>query len=150
MEILLLKDVKGLGQAGDIITISDGHARNFLIPNGLACFADEQTKRRAKDASTAKSGAIKKSEERTRKLAKKLGKETFEFSLSANEEGNLYAGLQENEILSRIKETFTALPNGSEIKNYSPIKTIREHTVSVELLSGVTAQVKMIINKADA
>ena len=77
MEILLLKDVKGLGQAGDIITISDGHARNFLIPNGLACFADEQTKRRAKDASTAKSGAIKKSEERTRKLAKKLGKETL-------------------------------------------------------------------------
>ena len=150
MEILLLKDVKGLGVAGGVAVVSDGYARNFLIPKGLARFADTRIRKEIEKQKNTKKTSEDKVKAQMQKLAVELNGEKFELALPASKEGRLYAGLKKEEILSKIKETTPKLPDQAEIKNYSSIKITGEHDINVEVLSGIFSKIKLIIRKADA
>lgn len=141
MKVILLKDVKGLGQRGEVLEAADGYARNFLIPRHLAEIADE-----------AKVVSLREKEQREEKhdvrerkalenLVKKLKNETFSFERPADELGHFYVGLKPEEILSTIKDRGFLLPERVLMVDYSPIKTAGVYIVTLKLNFEIKTQI---------
>jgi large subunit ribosomal protein L9 len=108
MKVVLLKDVKGLGEIGKVLEVARGYARNYLLPRKLAKFASswELAEIRTKEAKTEKQSQKAKNLSKT--LAAELSGQAFEFVLPADSAGHLYAGLKESEIFAKIREQATA------------------------------------------
>lgn len=151
MEVVLLKDLKGVGRAGDVANVSDGYARNFLIPQRLASVADQ---RAVREAQTRRQKVQMRSTAQialAAKLAKKLRGQSLEFALPADGKGHLYAGLKESEILAKIKAREATLPSSAKLVDYSPIKKVGDHKTVLNLdseVAGINITVKAIRNNA--
>lgn len=150
MRIVLLKDIKKLGRAGEVVEVADGFARNLLIPKGLARFADEQTISEIKSKLEALASKQEKGIAAARELAQKLNGAEFEFSLPASPSGRLYASLKESDILDKIRKKYPQLPIQTKLIDPTPIKSAGSHEVKLELVLGVTTVVKLVINPVDA
>lgn len=139
MKVILRKDVKGIGRTGDVKEVSDGHARNFLIPGGLARLADEKSIKEIKASSERSQETAQNAIKEAKAMAAGLSGKVFTFSLPAAEKGHLYAGLKESEISARISEGKASQPeNQIKIVDYSPIKTVGSHKVRLKVGSAVT------------
>src|SRR3989344_2528204 len=144
MKLILTKDVKKVGKKDDVVDVSEGYARNFLLRNKLAEVLTDTALRQIKD--TRKRNESKAQSE-ARELAGQLNKLTsqvYHFTLPGDKNGHLYAGLKESEILAKITEGGTTLKSRITLVDYSPIKTAGEHQIKVEAL-GVVKNVKISI-----
>ena len=110
MKLVLQKQVQGLGNTGDIVIVKDGYARNALIPQGLAKFADSKA---LKESEALQKKAAAAENERLEKLSKQLeavnGK-TFTISAKADEKSNLFGSVSRKDVLDLVNAgggTFT-------------------------------------------
>ncbi len=131
MQIILLSDVSGIGKKSDIKNVAEGHARNFLIPRGLAA---EATPTRVKSVLTEKTR--QEGEQKIQKdlLAKNLAaleSITLTVVATANEKGHLFKGIHALDIAAAIKAQtrIDIPPEAIELPN--PIKEIGEHEIAV-------------------
>lgn len=132
MKIILSKDVKGLGRLGDIVDVSDGYARNFLIRQDFGKAADKISLGQIVKTAEQKQKKIEIASEKSAAAAKRLAGKTFEFFLPADEKGHLYAGLKEPEIIARIKVREPDTPDDAQIVDYSPLKETGEHAITLK------------------
>lgn len=148
MKLILIKDVKDLGMAGDIITVKSGYGRNYLLPQKYAVMA-------TRDA-LKKIGAIKvdaenvrnvKLEEYKAKLAK-ISVMTLTFQRKADENGSLYGSVSEYDIIDAIKEKGIEI-NKSNINIEKHIKEIGDSEVQVSFGSDLTATVIVTVVKEE-
>ncbi len=146
MKVILLHNIRGIGQIGDIKDVSDGYARNFLLPRKMAKAAD--------------TGAVKESEslkkrlqetlelERTQALAiaEKLKDVTLELAEKANASGKLFAAVGRKEIAQKLKSTtgYDVAEDSIIIQEHA-IKTVGDHTVELELTKEVKVPLKVIV-----
>ncbi len=144
MKVILIKDVAGLGQQGDVKEVASGYARNFLFPKNLA---EAATDEKIKLVQEKKAKAAKEAEfdlANTQKLAQRLEGQTVEISAKASNEGTLYAAVSPAKI-AKVLQT-----KGIEIKKQQikaeHIKEIGEHEISIELSHGLEATITLIIN----
>ncbi|MBL7045897.1 MAG: 50S ribosomal protein L9 [Parcubacteria group bacterium] len=146
MKVILIKDVSGVGVKDDIKVVSDGHAMNFLIPNGLAEFA---TDKRIKEVGELKREQAKEDKEREDTLIKNmalLNKVSIEIKQEANEKGHLFKGISQADIAKRLKkETGITIPHAS-IQLKAPIKETGEFAIEVENRGG-KGVFKLVISK---
>ena len=93
MKVILIQDVDNLGKIGDSVNVKNGYARNFLIPNKLALFANDQNMKSIE--SMLKQQELKNAKERSNleSLSKVLDKVTLKFELKAGEEGKLFGSV---------------------------------------------------------
>lgn len=148
MQIILLKDVKGVGRLGDIVQVLDGYGRNFLLPRNLAKFAD-------KDSISQAVAEKKKADELAieiqnleSKLVENLTGLRLEFSLPADKKGHLYTSLKETEILAKIRKgRDSKLADQARLVDYSPLKTVGLHPAILKLGSKL-AEINIFINAA--
>ena len=138
MKVVIIRDLKGVGRAGDIVEVPDGYGRNFLIPKSYAKFAD---------STTVQEISRKKADE---KLSKILGKIELIFSLPATPEGSLYSGLKESEILAKIKNREPRLSPQAKLADYQPIKKTGDHSVILLINLKSRIEIKIIINSKNA
>lgn len=145
MNIILVKDVKGVGRSGQAKEVAEGFARNFLIPKKLAVIGTEAVLK-------SKQAEISKTEERLQGQAeaaagalKNLAGRVYHFTLSADKNGHLYAGLKESEILAKIRQGAQTLPKILKLASYSPIKATGNHEVTVEMAGVGSAKTKVSI-----
>ena len=145
MKVILLKEVQGLGRAGDIKQVSDGYARNFLIPQGLADVLTKHTLGML-EAQKMKKVRSEKSEARSKKLlAKKINGKIFTIQVKADEKGTLYAGIDAKAVAQELnKQGFKLEP--SEVKLKEAMKKIGEYEVGLEL-GEEKAKIKLNIEK---
>lgn len=144
MKVILLKDVKDLGKESDVKEVASGHARNFLIPQGLAIEATEKAiaEAEAKQAKAAKQAEADLTQ--AEDIVSKLEGQTIEISLKASDEGTLYAAVSPAKVAGALKEKgFAVLKD--QITT-SDIKEIGEHEVTINLDHGLEARVTLIIN----
>ncbi len=144
MQVILLKDVPDLGEKGEIKEVALGHARNFLIPQGLV---KEATAEAVKEVESKKEKEAKVAEQdlvKTEELVQKLEGQTVEISAKASEEGTLYAGLSSSKIATALKN------KGFEVRanqiSATDIKELGEHEIVVNLDHGLEAKITLIIN----
>ena len=145
MKVILIQDVKKLGKKGDIVEVSDGYARNFLIPQGLV---EEGTKTK-----------IKETEEKTVRQAKKIDREKEQAELTkARLEGRevtikvkagtgdkLFGAVTAKEISDILQKEFGVSIDKKKIEIVEPIKHLGEHTVRLKIYPSVQAEVKLIV-----
>ncbi|WP_375625020.1 50S ribosomal protein L9 [Bartonella sp. MU37NMGALS] len=145
MDIILLERIPRLGQMGDIISVKDGYARNFLLPQGKALRANEANKKHfeIQRAQLEARNLERKSE--AQKVAEKLDGQSFIVVRSAGETGQLYGSVSTRDIAEIITdEGFSIGRNQVELNH--PIKMIGLHTITLSLHPEV--QISVIINVA--
>ncbi|WP_317993040.1 50S ribosomal protein L9 [Bartonella gliris] len=145
MDIILLERIPRLGQMGDIVSVKDGYARNFLLPQGKALRANEANKKHfeIQRAQLEARNLERKSE--AQKIAEKLDGQSFIVVRSAGETGQLYGSVSTRDIAEIItNEGFSIGRNQVELNH--PIKTIGLHTITLSLHPEV--QISVIVNVA--
>ena len=144
MKVVLLKDVKGSGKAGDVIEAKDGYAKNFLIKNGLAKFADasalNENKAQKKAAEFHREEQLKKNKELRIALN---GKEvTLKVKTGAN--GKFFGSVTSKEIAEELYKIGFDIDKKKIILD-SNIKTAGEYSVNVKISPEETAKIKLIV-----
>lgn len=133
MKVILLKDVAGIGQKGNVKNVSDGYAMNFLIPQKLAEAASEKKiDELAKQQSELKAAAEKRAAEWT-EHAKRLSGSSVTLRTDANEKGQLYQQVHEAAIATRVaKELGITIPANAFVLG-SPIKSLGRADIEIRL-----------------
>ena len=145
MKIILLQDVKKIGMKGEIKEVSDGHARNFLLPQNLAILATPKAIENFKKQVEAARQKAEKDLQATQNLASRLDGEEVRLKARASKDGKLFGGISAAQIVAALnKKGFIILKN--QIVIFEPIKTIGEHRVSVQLAHGLETEITILID----
>ena len=147
MRVLLLKDIKRLGNAGQIKEVADGYARNYLIPRGLAVLATPGAKRRTE----VQQAIAKQREDRVRTdgeaLTERLSETTLTFKVMASDKGRLYGSVTTADIAAQIEKQTGHPVDKRKVQLDEPIRLLGSHQVPVRLLPGVTAEVTVVVEQ---
>lgn len=149
MEVILREDVLGVGDIGEKVSVKAGYARNYLVPQGLAV---ETGSRRAKTVAheLRQIEAKKKSLlAGAQEIADKIEKTEVELSLRVGKGGKVFGSVSSKDIASKLQAADFDIDRRRVLLE-EPIKKIGTHFVSVKLHPEVKAQLKVVIEKADA
>jgi len=142
MEVVLLEDVEGLGKAGELKTVKDGFARNYLIPRGLAVIADKKKKRDIEH----KKRMVEEMQKRKLKNAEALKKRLEELSVTipavAGEEDKLHGAITKEKIAEAINAHGIPVDKNQVLLD-EPIKTLGIFNVRIKIHKDVEATVKV-------
>ena len=143
MVVILLKDVKGTGKAGEVVKVSDGYARNRLIPKGLA---KEATEGNIRNLEKQKEIADEKRAEQkaaAQKQAEKINEITLTIRSKGGESGKLFGSITSKDIADALQEQENIKVDKKKIVLDSPIKQTGSSEVTVKLFPEVTAVLKI-------
>ena len=145
MVVILNTDVKGTGKAGDVVTVSDGFARNMLLKRGLAVEATDNNIRMLENKK--KKEAEKKAEEKAaaEELGKKLEALCIEIETKAGEGGKLFGSITSMDIANALKDQHGVEIDKKKIILDSPIKQEGTYTLAVKLYPEVQGKLKVKI-----
>lgn len=146
MIVILNRDIKGTGKAGDVVNVSDGYARNMLLPKGYATEATEGNIRSLKKQKAI--AAEKKAEEKAaaQQTAEKIGKVSVEIKTKAGEGGRIFGSITSKDIADALKAQHNITVDKKKILLDSPIKQTGEITVEIKLYTDVNAKLKVVVN----
>ena len=145
MIVILNRDIKGTGKAGDVVKVSDGYARNMLIPRG---YAKEATEGNIKSLEKQKAiAAEKKAEEKAaaQALAEKIGELSVTIETKAGDGGRIFGSITSKDIADALKEQHKITVDKKKIQLDNPIKAVGELTVNIKLYTEVNAALKVIV-----
>ncbi|MCD7797446.1 MAG: 50S ribosomal protein L9 [Clostridiales bacterium] len=140
MKVILKQDVKSLGKKGDLVNVSDGYARNFLFPKGLAVQADSAAMNDFNNKESAKKFHKQEEIKSAQIDADKLNDKTFKVKARAGANGKLFGSVTSKDISKQIKEQIGIDVDKRKIV-MEDIKTFGTVTVSVKVYQGITAQI---------
>ncbi len=145
MKVVLLKDVKNVGKRDDILTVSDGYARNFLFPQKLAAEAtpgalkEIQRKRAAQDAREAELKAEAQAK------AELLKNKVIVLQVKCGEKGRLYGSVTSAEVAEALEKQHGVKADKRKIDLGEPIREVGIREISVWLYAGITTKMKLDI-----
>jgi len=137
VQVLLRRDVKGIGRRGDIVTVSSGHARNYLIPNGLAVEATDGAVEQA--ATVKKSRAVREAADResARAIATAFAETPLIITAKAGATGKLFGSVTAADIVEAVERQFHVVVERKHVSIEHPIREVGTHSVSVALFADV-------------
>lgn len=147
MKVILKADVKGNGKKGEIINVSDGYARNFLFPKGLATEANAQAMNEYNNAVASKEHHDKVLRESAEASKKILDKAEIVVVAKAGSGGRLFGSVTSKEIAAEIKKNLNIDIDKKKIVLDADIKAFGTFTVPVKLYSGITANLKVRVTE---
>lgn len=147
MKVVLLEDVRGSGKKGALVNVSDGYARNFLFPRGLAKEANAQVMNELKNAEDAKAYRVKKETEEAKKAAQAIDGKTVSFFSKAGQGGRLFGSVTAKEISDELKKTFHVDVDKRKIALDGDIKAFGTFPCEVKLYSGVSAKIYVMVGE---
>jgi len=140
MKIILLQDVRGIGRKYDIKEISNGYARNFLLPRNLAKIASKEA---LKELEAQKRSWEKQTETlrlELKKIQDKLVKNPLIFKLKIREGDKAFGSITKKDIEEKLDENI-------KVNLKQPIKTLGEHEIEIDLEKGVVGKIKIRVEK---
>jgi large subunit ribosomal protein L9 len=147
-EAVLLKEVDGLGEAGDAVDVSPGYLRNYLVPRKLAQPATkgalEEARRRLERAEAEERQAAERADEN----AALLGKTVLTIQHQAGEDGKLFGSVTSKEIADAIQAARGLKVDRKKIRLEEPLRETGTYMVEIEVGGGKTASVKTIVAEA--
>jgi large subunit ribosomal protein L9 len=143
MKVILTKEVADLGHRGDVVDVSDGYARNYLVPRSLAVKASDGALRRADAMRLAREEAERKARSDAEELAGNLSGSRVVVAARAGDEGKLYGSIAAHDIADAV-EKFTGIAIDQRIvKVDKPIKDIGLHEVTLMPHADVSFQLTL-------
>jgi large subunit ribosomal protein L9 len=146
-EVILRESVTNLGHPGDIVTVSPGYARNYLVPRGIAYFATEGNKRRIAQEKARLEAADAARVAAAQEVAAKLEPVSLTFSARVGEEGKLFGSVTSADIVEQLKS------QGFDIEKRmidlaEPIRALGVYKVGVRLHADVRPEIKVWVIKS--
>ena len=147
MKVILTEDVKSLGRKGEIVEVSDGYARNFILKTkkGIEANGKNLNDLKLKKASEAK--IAQEQYEAAQELGKKIEAGKIEVSIKTGEGGKAFGSVSSKEIAQEVKAQMGLEIDKKKVQLKEPIKTIGTQSVPVKLHPKVTAQLKVIVTE---
>lgn len=142
MRIILLKDVPGLGQRGEIKDAKDGYARNYLLPRGLAAEATAGNLRSLEGQKRAVNDRTQRARGEAEELASQLSQTAIEIKVRAGEGGRLFGAVTAQNIADALAKQGVRVSK-RQVDLDDPIKTAGFYKVPIRITQGVVAQVDL-------
>jgi len=147
MEVLLLKNVPGVGSAGQIKKVNDGYARNYLLPRKLAVPASGGAVKQAETIKAAAARRDAKTLGEVQELARQLGQITLTFRAKAGEGDRLFGSITAGDIADALARDQRITVDKRKIELDVPLKDLGERQIAIKLHPEVTAQVTVVVER---
>lgn len=141
MKVVLLQDVKGSGKKGELVSVSDGYARNFLFPRNLAKEANAQAMNELKNAADSKKFKIEQDIAQANSAKEKLEAKTIVIHAKSGTNGKLFGSVTAKEISNEIKQRYHVNVDKRKISIVGEIKQYGAYDCEVKLYNGITAKI---------
>lgn len=145
MEVVLLKDVKRLGKAGEVRQVADGYARNYLIPNGLAQPASAGAVREAQDQAAVQARRVAREQVQAQSIAEALSGLALSFRARAGETGRLYGSITSADIATEIARQTGKAVDRRKIVLEEPIRDLGTYRVPIRFSGDITAEIQVTV-----
>lgn len=149
MRVILKEDIKTLGKKGDIVEVSDGYARNYLLPRALVVEADEGTIKKTKEQKKGKEIRKKREKEEAQALAEKISKTTIIIKRKAGEDGQLYGSVTTKDIAQELQSQAKIKVDKRKINLAESIRYIGNINVNVKVHREVEASFTVKVEVAE-
>lgn len=147
MNVILLKDVKGIGKKGQIVSVKDGYGMNYLIPNGLAVM---ESKRSVEILEKQKADQAQKEAENKAKaeeIKKQLEKITVEFTANCGEDGRMFGTISTKQIEEQLKAKFNIEIDKRKIVTKISVDRLGYTKLDIELYKGVIGTINVHVSE---
>ncbi|MCL2563254.1 MAG: 50S ribosomal protein L9 [Oscillospiraceae bacterium] len=148
MKVILLQDVKGQGKAGDVITVSDGHARNFLIPRKIAAEATAKSMNELKQQETKRAKQLEKEIAEAKAVKEKLESLMVKVSARGGEGGKLFGSVTTAEIADALREQHGIALEKNKLVQDEPIRAFGSYEVKVKLGHEMSGVIHLVVAEA--
>ncbi|MBR6444525.1 MAG: 50S ribosomal protein L9 [Firmicutes bacterium] len=145
MIVILLKDVKGAGKAGEVVKVSDGYARNMLIPKGFAKEATEGNVRNLEKQKAIMAEKQAEAKAAAEELADKISLIAVDIKSKGGEGGRLFGSITSKDISEALEEQHGIKIDKKKIVLDAPIKQVGDTEVTVKVYPEVQAQLKVSV-----
>ena len=146
MEVILRNAIDKLGHPGDVVTVSAGYARNYLVPRGFAYPATEGNKKRIAQEKTRLEAAETGRREAAESIAERLGEVSLTFAARVGDEGKLFGSVTTSDIAHQLEAQGFKVEK-RQIELNEPIKALGVYRVGVRLHADVKPEIKVWIIK---
>ena len=147
MKVILQQDVKGQGKKDQIIDVSDGYARNFLLPKKLAAIADNAVMNDIKNKEAAKAHKIEVEKQEARDLAAKLQSLTVKLKIQGGADGRVYGSVTTKDIAEALKAQHKIEIDKRKIVLDAPIKNYGAYTLDVKLYPEISGKINLVVTE---
>ena len=145
MKVIMQKDVKTLGKKGSVVEVSEGYARNYLLPRKLASLADNKSVNEAKTKNDALLFKKQTEIKEAKQLKEKLEKGYIKFKHKIGNNGKLFGSITEKDIAEEIQKVYDVKIDKKKINLKVAIKELGSYTAEVRLYEGIIAEVKISV-----
>jgi large subunit ribosomal protein L9 len=145
MKVILLKEVQGLGQVGDVKDVSDGYARNFLLPKQLVTPATTSALANLKQHVAAERRKAEKIEAAHQALAEQLAEITLTFQARAGKGGRLYGSITSQDIAEALKSQNGISIDRRSIELPEPLRAVGTYEVPVHVSAGKSPKLTVVV-----
>ena len=147
MKVILLQDVEGLGKAGDLKDVANGHARNYLFPRRLAAAATPALIANRDQRIAAEQRRLEKQADENRQQAERLGQITLTFKARVGREGRLYGSITSQDIAAGLRESEGIVIDRRMIDLPNPIRSTGTYMVPIKIAQKL--EPKITVNVVD-
>ncbi len=145
MQVILLKDVERLGQAGELCDVAPGYARNYLIPQGLATAASEGALKQLELQRQAEARRQEQLAAEAQKFATKLEGLTLTLAAKSGEKERLYGSITSGDIAEAMEQEIGTSVDRRKLELEEPIRELGTYSVPYKLLPDVTANIEVVV-----
>ena len=146
MKVILRKDFETLGNAGDVVVVKNGYARNFLIPGGFALKADNKNIKLLESEKEQQKVKLSRDKKEAEILAEQLNKVSCTVTMKVGEEDKVFGSVTTQTIADLLKDQGVEVDRKKIILN-EPIKALGIYTIPIKLHAEVEAKIKLWVVK---
>ncbi len=147
MKVILTQDVKAQGKKGQMIEVSDGYGRNYLIARGLAIPADNKAINELKNREASQKHKIEVEKQEARDIAAKLEGILVKFAVAAGADGRLYGSVTSKDIAEELEKKHGISIDKRKILLEDPLKAFGSYSVEVKLYSEIIGKINVVITE---
>lgn len=146
MKVILTADVKSLGKKGEMVSVADGYARNFLFPRGLAAEANAQSLTELKNREQAAKHKVDVDTQNAREAAAALEGKTVRVSAKAGANGKLFGSVTAKEVAENVKKQFGVETDKRKI-TMEDVKSYGTYEAEIKLYPGISAKIYVQVSE---
>jgi large subunit ribosomal protein L9 len=148
VQLILREDVHGLGEAGSLVSVKPGYARNFLLPKGKAMLATESRVNELEHQRSVINERLAKERKSFEALRQKVESTPLSFTAQAGEEGKLFGSITAQQVAEQLAEKGIEVDRRKIVLD-EPIKSVGEHRVRLRLRADLEAEIKVKVEASE-